>query len=664
MGVRIDLSSQTWTLRGWAPNVWEWTAGAEGIDSTRHQATPVVPAVVPGAVQEDLFRAGLLPDWNVGLNAPLCEWVEHRHWEYRCQVSIPADWRGRRLILHAEGLDYAGYLLVDGAIVDQFCGMMRPHEFDLTDHLTPGGQHRLSIVFTEAPHEQGQIGRTSRSRYFKARFAYGWDWCPRLVPLGIWDDLYLMAAPEPRLLDCLPYPTYEPADGLGGLAVRLHVQASRAMRASCRVKLRRAGETVYEDVVTCAFGRGETETLVELPDRFPVEAWWPNGLGAQPLYALDVALLDADGAQVDVWQGRVGFRQVEWLPCEGAPANAEPWLCRVNGLPLFLQGVNWTPVRMTYGSVTRELYAQRLNTYADMGLNILRVWGGAMLEKAAFYDLCDELGIMVWQEFPLSSSGIDNEPPHAPEALDELRRIATSYLWRRGGHASCVVWSGGNELFRQDEHGATPVDKTDPAIAVMAGVAERLGRNQRFVVTSPSGPSMWFDPAQAGQGLHHDIHGPWRMPTSMDEWRRYWDAHDALLVSEIGVPSCSRVELLQACAGDLDLWPPNDDNPFWLYRTPWWNTWELAEPHGFDAERPELERWVALTQELQAEAMAYVAASCKRRFPRCGGVIFWMGHDCYVCPANNSVIEYDGAPKPAVAALKRVFRGEASPSDG
>jgi len=573
-------------LVGWAPNVWEWTAGAEGIDSARHQATPVIPAVVPGAVQEDLRRAGLLPDWNVGLNAPLCEWVEHRHWEYRCQVEVPADWVGQRIALHADGLDYAGYILVDGQIAASFAGMMYPHEFDLTDWLQAGCEHQLSIVFTEAPHEQGQIGHTSRSHWFKARFAYGWDWCPRLVPLGIWDSIYLETLPDLRLVGCLPYAAYDSASGEGSLELRLLVRAPRALRTRCHVRLRGPDGTVYEHTADCVFGLGESETMLEMPERFPVEPWWPNGMGGQPLYDLEVALLDDDGGEIDAWEGRLGFRDVTWLPCEGAPANAEPWICQVNGEPVFLQGVNWTPVRMTYGIVTKEMYAERLRLYADMGLNILRVWGGAMLEKAAFYDLCDELGIMVWQEFPLSSSGIDNAPPRDPKALEELRRIATSYLWRRGGHASCVIWSGGNELFHGDRKEATPVDETDPAIAVMAGVAKRLGRNQRFVVTSPSGPKMWFDPALAGQGMHHDVHGPWRMPISMEDWHRYWDAQDAMLVSEVGVPACSRVELLEAYAGDMELWPPNDDNPFWLYRTPWWNTWELAEQHGFDAIAP------------------------------------------------------------------------------
>jgi len=183
--MQIDLTKHAWTLQGWLPNTWAWTATQSAADLRRYQCTPEVSAVVPGSVQDDLLAAGLLPDWHVAQNSLQCEWVEHRHWEYATKVELPADWSGKKAILHAEGLDYAGYVLVDGAEVAQFSGSHHPHEFDMTSALADGGVHRLSIIFTEAPHEQPQIGYTSRSRYFKSRFNYGWDWCVRLVPLGI-----------------------------------------------------------------------------------------------------------------------------------------------------------------------------------------------------------------------------------------------------------------------------------------------------------------------------------------------------------------------------------------------------------------------------------------------------------------------------------------------
>jgi beta-mannosidase len=608
-------------------------------------------------VQDDLLRAGLISDWNVGLNAPLCEWVEHRHWEYRCEIEVPADWAGQRIILRAEGLDYSGHILVDGKATCAFRGMLRPHEFDLSGALRPGQRHCLSIIFEEAPHEQGQIGYTSRSRFFKARYAYGWDWCPRMVPLGIWDRLTLMTLGPTRLRGCLPYAQFEASSRKGALSFRLDVESPEPAARVCRVTVRDGQRVIREEALRCAFGPGRSETQLSLSEPLDVEPWWPNGLGGHKLYEVTVQLEAEAGRVQDAWQGHVGFRQVRWLPCEGAPANAEPWICEVNGKAIFLQGVNWVPPRMTYGSVTHEMYAERLSLYADMGCNILRVWGGSIPEKEEFYDLCDELGLLVWQEFPLSSSGAENAPPSDPIALADLSEIAASYIWRRGGHASLLLWCGGNELTWQDRR-ITPVDEVHPAIAALAAVAARLSPDTRFLSTSSSGPSFSFDPAQAGKGLHHDTHGPWENRGTFEEWKAHWDQHDALFVSEVGAPSASPVEVLRRYSGGMALWPPSIDNPFWRYRSPWWVQWDyLAERHGFRVDREELERFVAVSQEEQARALAYMAASCKRRFPRCGGVILWMGHDIYPCSSNTAIVDFDGKPKPAAQALKAVFRG-------
>ena len=662
--MQLDLTSLTWKLVGWQPHTMAWQA-ASGQDVTvfsaelaKFQCTPEIPAQVPGAVQEDLLRAGLLLDWNVGLNAPLCEWVEHRHWEYRCQVEVPAAWEGQRILLRAEGLDYAGQVLVDGRVVSAFRGMLMPHEFDLTRALKPGKSHLLSILFEEAPHEQGQIGYTSRSHYFKARFAYQWDWCPRLVPLGIWDRLALIAVGPVRLHGCLPYAHYDVASGEGTLSFRIDVQASAPAALACHVVVRDGDEVLTDELFPCAFGPGRSETQLALSKALAAQPWWPNGLGEQKLYAVTLDIETLAGTVLDTWHGQVGFKHVRWLPCQGSPANAQPWICEVNGRAVFLQGVNWVPARMTYGTVTREMYRQRLALYADMGLNILRIWGGAILEKEAFYELCDELGLMVWQEFPLSSSGVENTPPDDPAVLAELAEIAASYIWRRGGHVSHLIWCGGNELTAQDKR-ITPVNESHPAIACLAAVSARLAADKRFLATSSSGPSFSHDPALGGLGLHHDVHGPWMLPGTREDWKRHWDYHDALFISEVGVPSCSPVEMLWRYAGDLSPWPPSIENPLWRYRTPWWIQWQrYAKSEGFEAGREELARYVAVSQEEQAWALAYMAASCKRRFPRCGGVIIWMGHDLYPCLGNTSIVDFDGEPKPAVAALKAVFRNQ------
>jgi len=659
--MELDLTSLNWTLIGWQPNTWAWMPPATLLaldnDALKQVCVPEIPARVPGSVQDDLCRAGLLPDWNEGLNPLLCEWVEHRHWEYRCRVQIPAEWAGERILLVAQGLDYQGAIMVDCKVVASFRGMLTPHAFDLTDVLQPGQEQTLSVVLEEAPHEQGQIGFTSRSHFFKARYPYVWDWSPRMVPLGIWDGLRLQTVGATQLYGCLPYADYDPDTDTGSLSFRLDVETPQPAAMSCRVRVLDGERVAADETVRCAFAPGRSETTFAFPKPVDVEPWWPNGMGAQKLYTVTLDLMDGEGKTLDGWQGRVGFRRVRWLPCEGAPANAEPWICEVNGRTVFLQGINWVPVRITYGSVTPEMYRQRLELYADMGLNILRVWGGGVLEKEAFYNLCDELGLFVWQEFPLSSSGGENTPPDDPVVLAELGAIAASYIWRRGGHASLLIWCGGNELTEHDGCN-TPINASHPAIARMAGVSAHLAPYTRFVVTSSSGPCFSYQSERRGMGLHHDIHGPWNIATTLDDWKAHWDEHDALFVAEVGAPSCSPVGILRRYAGNLELWPPTLDNPAWGQRSSWWVLWDhFAEEHGFSRDREELARFVEVTQQEQAEALSYMVASCKQRFPCCGGVILWMGHDCYPCPTNTAIVDFDGQPKPAAIALKKVFRG-------
>ncbi len=142
--------------------------------------------------------------------------------------------------------------------------------------------------------------------------------------------------------------------------------------------------------------------LVEVVWRdLDVDLWWPNGYGDQPRYALVVELLDAAGDVLDRAERTVGFRHIAWQPCMDAPEDADPWLCVVNGQPIFLQGVNWTPIRPNFADVGAAAYEKRLKLYRDLHVNVLRVWGGAVLEREVFYDLCDALGL----------SGLAGVPP-------------------------------------------------------------------------------------------------------------------------------------------------------------------------------------------------------------------------------------------------------------
>lgn len=645
----IDLSTLPRTLWGWRPFTWRLSKRIEGAGVMAADLGPF-PISIPGSVQRALLEAGVIADWNIGLQSLDCEWVEHRHWDLTTPIPAGLIPSGERVVLHADALDYSGWILVDCVEVGRFEGALIPHSFDLTAALSDGKPHVLSIIFDQPPHEQGQIGYTSLSRFFKPRYNYSWDWTPRVVPIGVAGRLTLRTGASATFEISRLQATLAEDQQTGSVEITLETTGASTVSLSVLDGERELAQT------ECPAAAGITKLSL---GQLNIEPWQPNGAGCQKLYDVLVEATDAAGASIWSERRRVGFRRIEWLPCEGAPEDAEPWICSVNGKPIFLQGANWVPPKASYPDATESDYRALIRLYREMGCNVLRVWGGAILETELFYSLCDEAGILVWQEFPLSSSGVENCPPDAPDAIERLTAIAASYIRRRAHHASLLLWCGGNELTRGEngeKAGIIPIDYAHPCIAALRDLVNKEDPGRRFIPTSPSGPSFCADANNYGKGLHHDTHGPWGMGgfADIEAWRTYWAGDDSLFRSEVGMPGACDADAIRRYAGEDFSWPPT--GPYWMHTAAWWLQWDRYEKDldGLDTEEA-LAEYVERTQSHQAEAYAIAAQSSKQRFPKCGGFIIWMGHDLFPCPINNSIIDIDANPKPAYYALQRVF---------
>jgi beta-mannosidase len=421
-----DLSKLEWKLSGWIPELWRMDQSME-IGASPQAEIPAIPAKVPGSVQAALREAGIIPDWNVGLNFRECEWVENRHWIY--EARIPDEWiqPARTHRLRCLGLDYSGEVYLNRALVSEFRGSHVPHTFDLTPHLSEK-DNILRIIFETPPRWLGQFGYTSRMKEWKVRFNYTWDWTVRLVQIGIWDSVSLEVTDGREIAEFRCTTDADPIRSRGSLTARGEVVAGDD--ASVEFSLTGDGLPIRQERMPALDFNAVGLTWTDLP----VALWWPNMQGDQPLYDLTCRLLDEDGTELDSISRRVGFKHVNWLGCEGAPEDSDPWICEINNRPVFLQGVNWVPVLPNFADITEADYRKRLELYRDLGLNVLRVWGGAIPEKQCFYDMCDELGIMVWQEFPLSSSGVDNYPPDDEKSIAEMAAIAETYIARKAHH--------------------------------------------------------------------------------------------------------------------------------------------------------------------------------------------------------------------------------------
>ncbi len=329
-------------------------------------------------------------------------------------------------------------------------------------------------------------------------------------------------------------------------------------------------------------------------------------------------------------------------------------------------GVNFAPIRPNFADLTNDDYATRLELYRDLGCNMMRINACGFLERTMFYDLCDELGIMVWQEFPLTSSGIENWPPEDDASIAAVVEIAESFIERRRHHVSLIMWSGGNEQ-QGDLDGSRigvgkPCDLSHPMLRRLGEVVAEQDPSRRYIPTSPCGPRVSANPAEFGKGLHWNVHGPYNMGGTAES-REYWSSDDALFRAEMCCPGANPVEIIRQYKGDYPEFPPTAEGDYWDHPTAWWLDWPLlVEMHG--REPADLEEYVEWSQEHQAQTLALGVRSCKERFPRCGGVLLWGSHDTASIPANTSIIDFHGNPKPAALALKEVWRsGAADPAE-
>jgi len=611
---------------------------------------------VPGSVQLALKEAGIIPDWNIGNNYIMAEWIENRHWLF--VTKIPDEWvvTDGKIILNCSGLDGNGVILVNGRQTGKFDNTFIPYSFDITASLKKEG-NTLAIVFECPPRYLGQIGYTSKIKEWKPRYNYGWDWIPRIVQVGIWNDINIEIRKKNfTAIENLKVITR--ADRLKDLGT-LDISAemtSEALGGNVRVKLSDGtGRALVDESFSASVLRSG-----KVWENLKIKRWWPNGSGEQNLYDLECTLTGRDGKIHQVLTRRLGFKNVVWLPCKDALPEADPWICSVNNKDIFLQGVNWTPIRPNFADLLMDDYRNLLKTYKDLGINILRVWGGGFPEKEWFYDLCDETGIMLWQEFPLSSSGLDNYPPETSEEIVIMSRIAESYLKRLRHHVSVLLWCGGNELYEWGD--VAPVTDKHPMIRCMKEIAKAEDPDRRFVPGSPSGPTIYGGLEQFGKRVSWDVHGPWTLPftatdRTMNAVTEFWNLDDALMHSEVGVAGAMSSEMINKYRGNFPALPANMTNTLWR-QVSWWIEWDDFKHDNNGREPKTLEEYVKWSQTRQATGISIALKANKERFPESGGFIIWMGHDSFPCPVNTSIIDFDGNLKPAAVELSKIWKSD------
>ncbi|TVQ28105.1 MAG: glycoside hydrolase family 2 protein [Spirochaetaceae bacterium] len=409
------------------------------------------PATVPGCVHTDLLAAGKIADPFFRAQEFDAYWVSEVDWEYSRSFDVTERVLGReRVVLRCHGLDTLATIRVNGTEIGRTDNMFRTWEFDVKDVLR-AGSNTIQVRFASALNftiEQEKARRLPgwnsgekigfHGHIRKEQCNFGWDWGIRTVTCGIWRAIELVAFDVARLCDVRIAQQHA-----ASRAVSLRVSVDAELTASATrtavgatVTVTRGSKTVAESTVALRRGSGSTEIKIAKP-----ELWWPNAMGDQPLYDVRVALTGADGEILDRAEKRVGLRTLvldrhkdEW---------GESFQFVVNGVPFFAKGANWIPADAYNNRTSPERYRDLVESAADANMNMLRVWGGGLYEEDVFYDLCDEYGICVWQDFMFGcyTYPADNDLFVAnveQEAVDNVRRLRH--------HASLALWCGNNEL--------------------------------------------------------------------------------------------------------------------------------------------------------------------------------------------------------------------------
>jgi beta-mannosidase len=604
-----------------------WTVGRSA--DPERAPSEFIPAEVPGAVQLDWGRAHHLPEYWVADQFKAYQGLEDWFWLYRTQLELPELTADERVFFVCGGVDYRFRVLLRGELVHEQEGMFTPFELDLTDRAKTGDT--LEILVFPAPKAINEPeGRAQARLSNKPPVSYGWDWHPRLIPLGIWQDTGLELRPRVHLRSVDV--RYRLSEDFSRVELTLEVETSAANAAQVSFRL-------LDPDGQLAVRSSTREAVLERP-----RLWWPSGEGKPELYTLEVSV---NGVLARTQ--RVGFRRVRLVMHEGAwqgPAgfpksrSEPPITLEINGRAIFARGSNWVCPEIFPGKIAAETYRPLLELAREANFNLLRTWGGAIINKEAFYEICDELGLLVWTEFHLACNRYDGEG----EYLRVLDQESRSIIRRVRQHASLAFWCGGNELF----NAWSGMTDQSLALRLLNKNCYELDRDTPFIATAPLGGMAH------GDYRFRDEHG-------RELFQIFAEASNTAY-SEFGCPGPSAVDYLKTFIPEAELFPPRPGTAWETHHG--LGAWEMdpgtwlcegSIEHYFGPTQT-IEQLVERGQLMQAEGYKFIFEEARRQKPVCAMALNWCFNEPWPSAANNNLVSWPHRPKPAYYAVQAACR--------
>jgi beta-mannosidase len=619
-----------------------------------------LPASVPGGVHTDLLALGRIPDPFWGDNEKRVQWVAERDWIYRyrfeCSPELVAQ---EKVWLVCEGLDTLARVTLNGHELGDTDNMFRHYEWEIKSLLIAKGKNEVFITFSSPVtfitqrHSMRKLPSPDHSipggPYLrKAPCQFGWDWGPKLPPMGIWKDIRLEGYNKARLREV--HLRQRHVDGQVTVEARIIIEqwGAAAVEAGMRITAPDGKNLEKKGAIPSS-----NELIFEMPIPRP-ELWWPNGYGKQALYQAQIFITrggDAEAETLDRRSYQLGLRTIELRQ------QPDPWgrsfAFVVNGVPIFAKGSNWIPADSFPTRITAKSLEGLIRSAVETHQNMLRVWGGGFYEDEHFYDLCDRYGILVWQEFIFSCSVY---PLDDPGFLENIHQEVVQNVRRLRHRASLALWCGNNEM----EMGWVEWDWQYPELEDLKAAYQQFFHHtlpswcvaedpdHTYWPSSPSSDTPFIDPNGQRQGDTHywDV---WHKRKPFTAYRNQYPR----FMSEFGFQALPPLSTIRTYADEAD-WNMTSYIMDQHQKNASGNSLMVGQMLDTFQMPKDFESLVYLSMALQAEGIRYGVEHWRRHPDRIAGSLYWQLNDCWPV-ASWSSLDYFGRWKALHYAARRFY---------
>ncbi|MBN2778663.1 MAG: hypothetical protein JXR36_13540 [Bacteroidales bacterium] len=612
------------------------------------------PASVPGNIHTDLFKSGLIPDPFYSTNEDSLQWISSRTWHYRKEFTIAKLFYNRNLEIVFDGIDTYCDVILNGDTIGHTSNMYRQWVFPIADSVKKE-TNKLELIFypselknLEFAQQQGYAIPDNRVFTRKAPFQYGWDWAPKMETCGIYKSVYINTWEKLRMTNVNIEQKFI-SDTMAVMIANIELESENYYNGNVKIySPTNEFDTLYQKL---EIYEGKSSYPVTFNIRNP-KLWWCNGMGEPKIY--DIIVEVSTKFRVESKALKTGIRTIELVT--ESDANGQQFYFILNGVPVFARGANWVPAEYFSGSNSKQRYLDLLTLAKEANFNMLRMWGGGIYENDEFYNICDSLGIMVWQDFMFSCAMYPLDEQSTANITEEVRYQVN----RLFNHPSIVMWCGNNEISNawfdwgwQEQFNITEEDSIEIwndydmlFHRVIPKTIAEIDKTRKYIPSSP-----FYGWGHKEALTHGDSHY-WGVWWGMEPFEKYYE-NTGRFMSEYGFQGMPSVASLKKFIpkDSLNLHSQSLKS-------------HQKHPFGFEAiekymikEYPQVHNiadYVYLSQVLQAEGMAHAFDAHIGARPYCMGTLFWQFNDCW--PSISwSAVDYYNQPKAVYYYAKRAF---------